>query len=1630
MALQFRKVLEEQRLTFTPVVGEPIYTLDTRKLYLGDGITPGGVNIISNITVQDFVNAELDEEDLRDGDFLWYSDAEDKWKIGKHPLETSGLDDVTTPEEVELGFMLVYNAETSKWIIREPLPKSLNDINEFTVESELTVNSLLEYNQETLQFESAPIPPVPAIGDLLGVSVNSSEKRGHVLFLNEETGDFENSYISYSMEGDYYADLHGMQNLDIIKFNSETEVFEKSTPFLKDVNLISLAGLEEPPPADIVFDVSINEGNFIINEVIGTAPEIDIFDGRVHIFDLSNPALLGKTFAFSLVQDGTHSIDPPGTIIENNRITFTGTTGIDGQARIDLLSEDEGLDNLEEEFYYFCVEEPEFGNKVIQKPKPLAKPFVLQWDAEAEVFDVKRFNYSLGDFGDVLLTPDEDGNIFNYQMLSWDSGLQKWTTPLDRVVGLGIGGALPRTYTQYSNAMWAGGVQGLGSFDLTLEEGSELKSITIKLSELEMEGEDQEFDAFFFDSEEEREEFYDALDEAEDVLRALTGDPNAVLSREAIDEIAREKGAKIARLQANKKEYTRVGKSTVPTAGVEVELGGGGGGSGGGGGGLGGLGGFGSFNMGGFGGGLGSGSDGDGGSEGVEEPGLEDLTSPVPDPEEEAEAFRDAYKNFGNNLKKVFGALLARNRLLKKLLPDSLAGGGDVGGGLGIEFETTNPTGAQSQDKPPMMLGWRASTDIYGYYYFTYTQRGSALTYNSRNHELIAQSKMRRCGCTVSRGNTFKVVFYYDADDSRYMAGQWLRIVEWQNPKSLYTGDLEESSSSTIRADLEEWNAGTKYRRGSRVIYDDKVWECMIEISEDQPPESSTTPAPVAVDGEVVQMFVEIPAFSVKAQLFEGVYQLRCTLGKDTFGGKTHPVFRFGEPGDEADYIYVGVTLVTNNWPSRLPPESYAVEGVQLRTKLEHRQLLQQKNLDIGCFLYDINVHSAIQHLMVGEFQTFNIEKRLGECNLTPVSTIYGNEMQFSLKLGNKSGATQPSIVAGAPPAGIPSYRGIFRPYGNMGCFIDGLNIDSLTGAASFNLDGNLHNDASPQPPGYTFLENLPRPTLTSGTGAAFISNFFTWRRQDYSDFVFYLPKTLGGGRENFMGDRIKYRQIPSTSSLVVPSFGSPYASPINAIQGENGPFNLNIQPLTGTNHIFAARYCVKRRGSPLVSKTVQTGTKSLGTITDAEGNVLATNVEESEAQPGQSWTLDKTVPIYEVVAGNDRSSGEAGTSTVSLARIEASRSAVCIGVCDESSNNRAAFYEKWKTFRETFPNRPYYLLSPQAFDATLTTTLDESPLDRYGIAAVGFEFPEFRPISYNARTSSPLTYNVSSNWYLGLLTDSFLRNNAVWIFPPEGQPVSPSTPQYFPSLENELFTIKYKFRVPAAGGNMEIAFTADNYIEIEIYNPITQITRGVEVWGSHENFNSVRTLYLSASEVDSIFSPTEIHEQNEWLELKVKVKNASINQPLWSVNPGAYAVRMSRDFGITQSNYQTIFNAKDWANIGGQIYGIATHSEMNVPVNFHIDQHFGRASYGPFNVCRDGGNTDNVTDWFKLCGLENYRAGTIVGLFIDRSGSMTQGTVQASYVYFYQRCAENGMQINEVQSSTEDWILPFIDEI
>lgn len=49
MALQFRRGLEADRTTITPSQGEPIYTTDSKRMFIGDGAIAGGLPVGSRI---------------------------------------------------------------------------------------------------------------------------------------------------------------------------------------------------------------------------------------------------------------------------------------------------------------------------------------------------------------------------------------------------------------------------------------------------------------------------------------------------------------------------------------------------------------------------------------------------------------------------------------------------------------------------------------------------------------------------------------------------------------------------------------------------------------------------------------------------------------------------------------------------------------------------------------------------------------------------------------------------------------------------------------------------------------------------------------------------------------------------------------------------------------------------------------------------------------------------------------------------------------------------------------------------------------------------------------------------------------------------------------------------------------------------------------------------------------------------------------------------------------------------------------------------------------------------------------------------------------------------------------------
>lgn len=1819
MALQIRKVTESQREQLILKAGEPLYTIDTNKLYVGDGQTRGGLGLLDGIALLEFLDTDIDHNPLEDNDFIYWKPSSNRWAIGKRYKALQDLADVALEADatnVQDKQILMYSQATGKWTIKYDTAdqfgiEDLEDVSGspssfYDSERTETHYSSLQYNATTAKWDVIELPRTPNVGEMEEVTLTANPQLGQMLFIDPSTQKYVNDYANQDLSPAYNCGLYQIQNKDIIKFSSSVGKFINHTPKLaEDVPEISISALSTWEPADQEYSVMMFGENaaFAINNE--RAHTLTAFKNRKLVFDLSDATLLNLNFKFSAQPDGTHSLDPVGTIWSSSLVTETGTPGIDGRVEIDLPTYfadqatssywintetdpeqppvysppagddeipeitftvlgsvpdpnasledlDSGEGNVEDGeieqdlpgLYYFSPENAEFGAKIQINEAEDLPPFTLFWDGTANGFNVKRFDVTVGSLGDVEIIPDTDGFLFDNQMLSFDSSTQKWTTPLDRVVGLGIASSLPRRFQEFANMLWAGGAAGLGEFTYSMPAGAEIESITINLNELEVEGSDQEFDAFFFDTEEDREYFYELLEEAEtaDVVAGGTGE----LSRQVINDLASDANAKVMRIRTRKKSYSRAGRSKSNNSQeyadviAEYSQGGvGGGGSmfGGGpstggsglGGGRGGLGGNGRESAK----GAGFGGDGwSGSAEGQTEPSLDDLveSEEFPDPAATAEAFVEAYQNFGNNTKQIFGVMLARQRAFEALMPKSTRDPNDssvadstidasdrFSNELQLQFDLID---VSSDPTPPQMFGWRQSTDTYGYYYFTFAQRNSQLTFNTRNHELIAHSYMRRVGCTHSRTGRFQVEFYYDADDSTKMAGEWLRIVEFQSAQSAYNGTITEVASTTIREGLEEWSDVVLYQKGNRVLYDDKVWECLVRTTKGFPPASGTAAVPTQVvdsiqGGLEISTFVEIPRFSVKSQRFEGVYQLRCTYGSNTQGGKTHPAFRFSEDaGDEADYIYIGAELMTHNNPSDITSggtNSYTAARATVKAQME------TMFLDTGMYLFDINVHSLLQHLMVSEFQTMNIEKALGEDNGTYLQGLSAQHSDFIRSVGNGSGYYPYESQVPAGVGGTSVYRGIHRIYGNTGYHIDGMNIDPTTLEVYYQVDNFLYNSDSIKPEGYLDLHPLPQMTLdSSGSASDWIRDFWNFIREDFSDFVYYLPRYAGGNRELYLADKLYYRDLNSANSQL----------PLKAVIGKNiynrsgaenggyGPHSITIHP----NPAAAARLIVRRKGAALVPSTQGTGqTITYGNLFNVDNEILISGIPQpdpADLAAGDYWVSDFVIEKQQPVVGKSSVTGKTGARTISLARLLASKSAICIGITDESdSQTVSGMYDKWEEFRNLFPRRNFNLLVPLTTQKTfeparmdsfgitnpntsgflvsgddltnpihicprIKNTLTVPSIYRYGSSYIDkfmveracyldTLFPnitEFFPTSENARSSFPMSYRWRpQEYYLSSVTEiqdtayarssmtsggytDFLKDNAVTAYDLYSRistnlPLSTGNRDEVPSLQGRTFTFRYKVRIPAyvsttanqVSDGVVFKYVCDGNMTVDVYNPHTDNT--INIVTDYNSYSTDGTTSFTGTQVESNFTPVDLANDDAFLEIRVEFTH-NTGSEIWFDNPGLFALSLyvvDNTDSTSNPYYVPIFIAQDYTSPFTQMYGPPTQEVgfvVRQPMNHALDPHSTGRSYGPFNIGRDNGTATDVTDIFELCGLQNAIPGTLVGLFVDRSGSMTQSTIQSAYTLLYQKCAAAQLEIIEVQNSNEDWILPFIQEI
>lgn len=233
MALQFRRGTAEQRETvsFTPLQGEPIYETDTNKLFIGDGTTPGGVDLFSSFQLTDCNDVNLTSDILYS--IASYAIASEVVTIttatihpfaateviviqnspvtvlngthtvtgttsGTFTFTLTGAADVTSTatsgfarKTIADGSTLIYDSTTSKWenqLIPTPSLVTLPDVN-FTPAFSAAYNYLpLVYDNVNDEWIN-----VPAFG-LLSVlndvdEITNPPVAGNVLIYNEDPGD-------------------------------------------------------------------------------------------------------------------------------------------------------------------------------------------------------------------------------------------------------------------------------------------------------------------------------------------------------------------------------------------------------------------------------------------------------------------------------------------------------------------------------------------------------------------------------------------------------------------------------------------------------------------------------------------------------------------------------------------------------------------------------------------------------------------------------------------------------------------------------------------------------------------------------------------------------------------------------------------------------------------------------------------------------------------------------------------------------------------------------------------------------------------------------------------------------------------------------------------------------------------------------------------------------------------------------------------------------------------------------------------------------------------------------------------------------------------------------------------------
>lgn len=377
MALQFRRGTAEQRETvsFTPLQGEPIYETDTNKLFIGDGTTPGGVDLFSSFQLTDCNDVNLTSDILYS--IAFYAIASEVVTIttaGIHPFAATeviviqnspvtalngthtvtgttsstftfaltGATDITSTatsgfarKTIADGSTLVYDSTTSKWenqLIPAPSLVTLPDVN-FDPDISTAFNYLpLVY--DNINDEWINVPPFSILNGQFDVDpITTPPVEGDVLIYYEDPTDPNISWKwrpgtpRTNLSDSYDVDLTTSPvNGDVLTYNSTSGKWVAAAPTggtggatVETTSFVFITPATAPTTA--IADSQQLGRNFGTWYEVNNANAVTIFQGPTSsTFDgnLTGITFNGTTGNFSGFTQGRYKADLTVNLIVNN----------------------------------------------------------------------------------------------------------------------------------------------------------------------------------------------------------------------------------------------------------------------------------------------------------------------------------------------------------------------------------------------------------------------------------------------------------------------------------------------------------------------------------------------------------------------------------------------------------------------------------------------------------------------------------------------------------------------------------------------------------------------------------------------------------------------------------------------------------------------------------------------------------------------------------------------------------------------------------------------------------------------------------------------------------------------------------------------------------------------------------------------------------------------------------------------------------------------------------------------------------------------------------------------------------------------------------------------------------------